>query len=74
MNEWDRNNLEFLLNASPDVLKDWYDKVDEDDREYASELLTMYGQELKFKSAMLEDNVPDITQAAKILQNLYKSK
>ena len=39
MNDHDRANLEFLLNASPNVIKDWYGKVDEDDICYAFELL-----------------------------------
>lgn len=39
MNKHDRKNLEFLLNADRDTLRDWYDSVDEDDHEYAMELL-----------------------------------
>lgn len=46
MNEHDRDNLNFLLSASPEVLKDWYDSVDEDDHVYAQELLNAYSQEL----------------------------
>jgi len=37
----DRMNLNFLLNSSDDVLKDWYSKVDEDDHKYAESLLTI---------------------------------
>lgn len=39
MNEHDFQNLRFILLASPDVLADWYETIDEDDREYAMELL-----------------------------------
>lgn len=74
MNDWDRQNLEFLLNASPEVLKDWYDKMDADDHEYASELLDMYDKELKLKVALLKDEVTDIAEASRILQNLYKKQ
>lgn len=74
MDAHDRSNLEFLLNASPEVLFDWYNTVDEDDHEYASELLAMYGEELKVAATLLQDEVQDTSQAEQILQNLYKNK
>jgi hypothetical protein len=74
MDAHDRSNLEFLLNASPEVLLDWYNAVDEDDHEYASELLAMYGEELKVAATLLQDEVHDTSQAEQILQNLYKNK
>jgi len=74
MDAHDRSNLEFLLNASPEVLLDWYNTVDVDDHEYASELLAMYGEELKLAAILLNDEVHDTTQAGQILQNLYKNK
>jgi len=74
MDNHNRLNLEFLLNATPEVLKDWYDKVDEDDHEYASELLAMYGEELKIKTELLKDRrITSVKQASKILQNLFKN-
>ncbi len=39
MNEHDFQNLRFLLLSSPEVLADWYENVDEDDHDYAIELL-----------------------------------
>lgn len=50
MNQNDRNNLEFLLNASEDVLRDWYDSVSEDDHVYAHELLNAYMAEIQESS------------------------
>jgi hypothetical protein len=41
LDENDRTNLEFLLNASPEVIQDWLHQVDEDDLDYALELLQM---------------------------------
>lgn len=66
MNEYDRENLQFLLNASEEVLQDWYNKVDVDDHEYASELLAMYSEELSIKSSIydVEKLVVDITPDA----------
>ncbi len=46
MNQHDRDNLDFLINASPEVLQDWYNKVEDDDILYAFELLEMAREEL----------------------------
>lgn len=55
MNERDYDNLMFLLNSSPEVLKDWYEKVDDDDIDYAMELLNAYKLELIDRAADLSD-------------------
>lgn len=39
MNEHDYQNLQFLLNASEDVIADWFLKTSTDDIEYAIALL-----------------------------------
>jgi len=46
VNQHDRDNLDFLLNASPEVIQDWYNKVEDDDILYAFELLEMAREEL----------------------------
>ncbi len=46
MNQHDRDNLDFLINASPEVIQDWYNKVEDDDILYAFELLEMAREEL----------------------------
>ena len=46
MNQQDRNNLDFLLNATPEVIQDWYGKIEDDDIVYAFELLEMAREEL----------------------------
>jgi hypothetical protein len=53
MNDHDRNNLNFLLHAEAEVLKDWAAKMEEDDIAYAQELLAMYAEELRERSAAL---------------------
>lgn len=53
MNDHDRQNLQFLLNASPEVIKDWYRSVPTDDHEYALELLRAYSEELDRQSQQL---------------------
>ena len=53
MNEYDRENLKFLLTIDEATFKDWYDQMDDEDHEYAQELLNRYAQELKERSAEL---------------------
>jgi len=53
MNKHDRDNLEFLLNASPTVIAEWMNTVDEDDVVYAHELLAMAAEELNERARAL---------------------
>lgn len=39
MNEWDKDNLNFLLTISPELLKDFLQIMNADDVAYAMELL-----------------------------------
>jgi hypothetical protein len=41
LDENDHNNIKFLLNAKPEVIQDWLHHVDEDDLDYALDLLQM---------------------------------
>ena len=54
MNEHDRANLEFLLNANDAVIKDWHSKVSPDDIDYAHELLDAFSKELKERAQALK--------------------
>jgi hypothetical protein len=53
MNAHDRNNLNFLLHAEAEVLKDWAAKMEADDIQYAQELMLAYADELRERSAEL---------------------
>jgi len=46
MNEHDRNNLKFLLNANKKAFKKWSQSVTWDDMNYAMEILGQYSKEL----------------------------
>lgn len=46
MNQRDRDNLNFLMTASDEVLREWYSLANEDDLTYAQELLSAYEREL----------------------------
>jgi hypothetical protein len=52
-NEWDRDNLNFLLNTDDACLKHWHAQADADDLVYAQELLAAYSEELKLKALEL---------------------
>ena len=49
-NDWDRDNLNFLINATPDVIAEWNAQADEDDIAYAQELLDAYAEELRLQA------------------------
>ena len=70
MNQWDRNNLQFLLTASTDTLRDWITKIDEDDLDYAFELLKMASAELDVKYMEQNDEVEDLTEAQSVLAKI----
>jgi hypothetical protein len=53
-NEWDRDNLNFLLNTRGDDFAAWYAQSDEDDKAYAQELMDAYSRELKLRAEELE--------------------
>jgi hypothetical protein len=52
-NQWDRDNLNFLLNTKGDDFKAWHDQADEDDLAYAQELMDAFSLELKIRSEEL---------------------
>ena len=52
-NEWDRDNLEFLLNTKGDDFEAFWAQADEDDKVYAQELLDAYSRELKLRAEEL---------------------
>jgi guanylate kinase len=73
MNKHDRDNLNFLLNASKSTLNDWYDKVGQDDIEYAFELLAQAKAELLVSEAEIFDQVEHTDDADRaILEILEK--
>jgi hypothetical protein len=69
MNDHDRGNLHFLLSADESTMQEWYNQVDQDDVEYALELLQMASAELTVKEMELAeaDETLDLTQAQAVL-------
>ena len=52
-NQWDRDNLEFLLNTRGEDFQAFWAQADEDDRVYAQELMDAFSLELKIRSEEL---------------------
>ena len=50
MNAHDRKNLDFLLKAEPETIRDWAKKMQGDDIAYAQELLLQHAADLRERS------------------------
>lgn len=73
MNDHDKNNLMFLLNADKQTYDDWLIHASYDDLEYAIELLTYHRAEMTVKDIEAQDDVEDLTQAKQLL-DIIRSK
>ena len=54
MNKHDRSNLEFLLSLDASAFEKWYDTVEQDDLDYAQELMAMAAEELREQARALK--------------------
>ena len=71
--DWDRDNLEFLLNTKGDDFTAFWEQSDGDDRVYAQQLLDAYSRELKLKAEMLEieSKLDNFDEANDVLSKYY---
>jgi hypothetical protein len=69
-NDWDRENLNFLLNTKGDDFADFWAQSDEDDKKYAQELLDAYSRELQLRAQELEveSSLLDMSDAKIVLK------
>lgn len=56
----DKNNINFLLNASPETIQDWMNTVSEQDLDYACDLLYML--KLRMIDIVAENDINDATK------------
>ena len=68
MNDWDKNNLQFILSLNEDEFEDWYACLDEDDVAYAMELLKTARTEINMHLASLHDDIQNVNDAATVLK------
>ena len=73
MNDWDRNNLNFILTSMDTAFEQWMMQASTDDLAYAMELVAKYRSELSEMEAALFDDVQDFTEANQII-NRVKEK
>jgi hypothetical protein len=68
MSERDRQNLEFLMTANDDVLTDWFKNMEDDDVNYAFELL----ETAKLNLIDQATELSDLSDAEKYLSQLMR--
>ena len=74
MNDWDRDNLNFIMNVTGEDFDLWLEQADDDDIQYAIELIRMAKLEIKTQEMLCEmeltDDVQDISQAAHLIERI----
>ena len=74
MNEWDRNNLHFILDSDEATLEDFYSWATEDDLAYALSLVRQAKTELLLQEADILDEIltnataDDVSEASTMLK------
>lgn len=68
MNDWDRNNLHFILDSDEATLDDFYSWATEDDLAYALNLVRTAVSELMVQEAELMDQVHDLSEACDVIR------
>ena len=76
-NDWDRDNLNFLLNASPSVMAEWNAQADAEHLDYARELLDAYAEEMRLeaKDLLVESKMAlmfDFPDAKRVIDSIAK--
>lgn len=70
MNEWDKDNLNFIMNASEEGFDEWLDQADNDDIDYALELIRMAKAELMVQEMEMTDTVSNFTEANQLIERI----
>ena len=70
MNDWDRDNLHFILNTTDKSFEDWLDQADNDDVEYALSLIRTAKAELLTQEYELLDEVNDMSDANLLIDRI----
>lgn len=70
MNVWDRDNLNFIMNTTNEGFDEWLEQADNDDVEYALELIRMAKAELMVQEMEFTDEISNFSEAAKLLDRI----
>ena len=67
MNEWDYDNLMFLIKTNDSVFQDWIEQADNDDVTYALELFKKHRDIIAMREIYLRDDITDFSDAKEAL-------
>ena len=70
MNEWDRDNLKFIMETDDGAFDEWLDQADNDDVAYALELIRMAKAELMIQEMEFTDDVSNFTEASQLIERI----
>jgi hypothetical protein len=70
MNEWDRDNLEFIMNTTEESFDEWLDQADNDDIAYALELIRMAKAELMVQEMEFTDEISNFSEASQLIDRI----
>jgi len=70
MNDWDRDNLNFIMNTTDEGFEEWLDQADNEDVEYALELIRMAKAELMVQEMEFTDEISNFSEAAQLLDRI----
>jgi hypothetical protein len=70
MNDWDRDNLHFILNTTDESFEEWLDQADNDDIDYALSLIRTAKAELLTQEHELLDEVNDMSDANLLIDRI----
>jgi len=74
MNEWDRDNLDFIMKANDSEFIEWLNQADDEDVEYALNLIRQAKLELNEQVVELFDDVYDYTEANELIDKVKNAK
>jgi hypothetical protein len=72
MNEWDYDNLMFLIKTNDSVFQDWIEQADNDDVTYALELFKKHRDIIAMREIYLRDDITDFSDAKEALTKFRK--
>jgi hypothetical protein len=70
MNDWDRNNLNFIMGLEESGFDEWMDQADNDDIEYALQLIRMAKTELMVQEMEFTDEISNYAEAAQLIERI----
>jgi hypothetical protein len=70
MNEWDRDNLKFIMETDDGAFDEWLEQADDNDINYALELIRMARAELMVQEMEMTDSVSNFTEANLLIERI----